>query len=89
MIYDDYYYPDKEMGYKACKNSEQAPLTFGQVGVGKGATVGKIRGVKYASKSGVGAATVECINITIISYSCFLSIFAIQGGDGENIRKFS
>ncbi len=65
LIYDDYYYPDKEMGYKACKNSEQAPLTFGQVGVGKGATVGKIRGVKYASKSGVGAATVKVAGVTV------------------------
>lgn len=65
LIYDDYYYPDKAMGYEACVNSQKGELKFGQVGVGKGATVGKIRGVKYASKSGVGAATVKVAGITL------------------------
>lgn len=65
LIYKDYYYPDKKMGYEACKNATDKPTQFGQTGVGKGATVGKIRGVKYATKSGVGVATVKVAGITV------------------------
>lgn len=71
VLYDlnnaGYDYPTKEMGYKACASATDSPV-FGRVGAGRGATVGKIRGVKNASKGGIGAATVEItgINITAI-----------------------
>ncbi len=47
-------FADAAMGYAAC---EAAGATVGEgcVGVGIGATVGKIRGMPYAMKSGVGA----------------------------------
>ncbi len=68
VIYDlnqkEYNYPTSDMGYQACANAEKK-LSFGQVGVGKGATVGKIRGMKYATKSGLGAATVKVAGITV------------------------
>ncbi len=51
------YYPDIALGYKACENAQSDAPLFGNVGVGKGATVGKLRGMKYCCKSGVGAAT--------------------------------
>ena len=54
----EYHYPSAEYGFKACENASKTP-DFGNIGVGKGATVGKIRGIKYACKSGVGAATVK------------------------------
>lgn len=60
----DYHYPTTEMGVKACENAVLSP-TFGQVGVGKGATVGKIRGMKFCDKSGVGAATVKVCGVTV------------------------
>ena len=69
VIYDlnqkGYHYPDAEMGKKACENASDKNVEFGQVGVGKGATVGKIRGMKYAEKSGIGAFTVKTMGITM------------------------
>ncbi len=68
VIYDlndkDYHFPDAEMGYLACKNASTTP-EFGQVGAGKGATVGKIRGIKSATKSGIGVATQKVLGVTV------------------------
>ena len=68
VIYDlnqkEYHTPTAEYGVKACENAGKT-LEFGNIGVGKGATVGKIRGLKYASKSGVGAATVNVAGMTV------------------------
>ncbi|MBQ9276424.1 MAG: P1 family peptidase [Clostridia bacterium] len=68
VIYDlnqkEYHYPTAEYGFKACENAGKT-LEFGNIGVGKGATVGKIRGIKYASKSGVGAASVKVAGVTV------------------------
>ena len=65
LIYEDYHWPDKTAGIKACENAKDKDVAFGQVGVGKGATVGKFRGMKYACKSGVGAATVKVAGVTV------------------------
>jgi L-aminopeptidase/D-esterase-like protein len=54
--------PDAQMGYQACLNAEQRskePPPQGNVGAGTGATVGKILGMDHATKSGIGAASVE------------------------------
>lgn len=68
VIYDlnqkEYHTPTAEFGFNACENAGKT-LEFGNIGVGKGATVGKIRGIKYADKSGVGAATVKVAGITV------------------------
>ncbi|MCQ2408992.1 MAG: P1 family peptidase [Clostridia bacterium] len=73
VIYDlnqkDYHYPTAEYGYKACENADKE-LKFGCVGAGKGATCGKIRGLKYASKTGIGGATVKVGGITITAIVC-------------------
>ena len=63
-----YHYPDAKMGKDACNNAIKGTLEFGQVGAGKGATVGKIRGMKYACKSGIGAASIKVagINVTAV-----------------------
>lgn len=62
---DKYHYPDAVMGYNACENAYLNKLELGQSGAGKGATVGKVRGIKYATKSGIGGATVKCAGITV------------------------
>lgn len=68
VIYDlnqkEYHYPTAEYGFKACESADKTP-TFGNIGVGKGATVGKIRGLKNSCKSGVGAATVKVAGVTV------------------------
>lgn len=68
VIYDlnskEYRYPTAEMGYEACENAKNTP-EFGQKGVGRGATVGKLRGIEHACKSGIGAYTVKICGITV------------------------
>ncbi len=51
--------PDVEMGYQACLNATSGPVEQGSVGVGTGATVGKLYGLKRAMKGGVGTASIE------------------------------
>lgn len=46
--------PDRQMGYDACVNSENSICQGGCIGAGCGATVGKIKGMQYASASGLG-----------------------------------
>ncbi len=60
----DYHYPTAQYGFNACKNAGRIPV-FGNIGAGKGATVGKIRGLKNACKSGIGAATVKVAGVTV------------------------
>ena len=68
VLYDlnqkELHYPDAKMGFEACENASETPFT-GQYGAGRGAPVGKIRGMKYASRSGVGAYTVKVAGVTV------------------------
>lgn len=49
--------PDADMGYLACSNASRNRPSEGNYGAGIGATVGKILGMKYAMKSGIGTAS--------------------------------
>ncbi len=51
--------PDAAMGYQACLNATDGEVAEGSVGVGTGATVGKLYGMKRACKGGVGTASIE------------------------------
>jgi L-aminopeptidase/D-esterase-like protein len=51
--------PTAEMGYQACVAASDHPPEQGNVGVGTGATVGKIFGMAGAVKSGVGTSSVD------------------------------
>lgn len=51
--------PDAAMGYQACLNASADPPAEGCVGAGAGATVGKIKGLSWAMKTGVGIAGVR------------------------------
>ena len=46
--------PDTEMGYQACVSVRSSEIEEGCVGVGTGATIGKLMGLKQATKGGVG-----------------------------------
>ena len=48
--------PDREMGYQACLNASKK-VEEGSVGVGTGATVGKLFGIERAMKGGVGTSS--------------------------------
>ena len=51
--------PDAEAGYQACQAATGGPVAEGSVGTGTGATVGKLLGPKFATKSGLGTASVK------------------------------
>ena len=78
----DYHYPNIEMGYQACVNADKK-LEFGNVGAGRGATAGKIRGIKNACKTGIGAATLTLagINVTAIVVTNPLGDICNQQGE--------
>lgn len=49
--------PDGEMGSRACQDAKKNMPLEGNVGVGTGATVGKVLGMKRAMKAGFGMAS--------------------------------
>ncbi len=51
--------PSPEMGYQACLAAAEGTPLQGNVGAGMGATVGKLFGMNYAVKSGIGCAVVD------------------------------
>lgn len=56
-IGDAYVRPDAEMGYAACLAARSGPVEEGNVGAGCGASVGKMMGMEYAVKGGLGTAS--------------------------------
>lgn len=46
--------PDAKMGHEACLNATSSLVQEGSIGVGTGATIGKLMGVKQATKGGIG-----------------------------------
>jgi len=58
--------PDAKMGYQACINASKKETAEGVVGAGAGASVGKVIGMKKATKSGIGTASVHLGNGVVI-----------------------
>lgn len=59
--------PDKKMGYEACLNASETILNQGNYGAGCGATVGKIKGSEYVTKSGIGSYSIKLDNGIVVS----------------------
>ena len=59
--------PTREMGEVAAGAASSAAVPEGAVGAGTGATVGKLRGMDHAMKSGLGTATVEMPGGVLVS----------------------
>ena len=57
--------PDAEAGLKACQAASDTPSVQGNVGAGAGATVGKLFGMPYAMKGGIGSASVMLEGTTV------------------------
>src|SRR5690606_40402885 len=51
--------PDAAAGYAACAAAGSQAPAEGNVGAGAGATVGKMFGMEYAMKGGIGTASVR------------------------------
>ena len=75
--------PDAKMGYRACVNSEKNNIQMGNHGAGTGATVGKILGIDFAMKSGLGFYALQIGNLkvgAIVSVNAFGDIFDYESG---------
>lgn len=58
-------WPDAEMALRACRMASGGQVAQGCLGVGTGATVGKLLGPAQATKSGVGSASVCVGDVTV------------------------
>lgn len=54
--------PDKKMGYLAARGAKKGVFSFGNVGAGCGATVGKLAGFENCMKGGLGSASLQLDN---------------------------
>ena len=59
--------PNIEMGYRACEVASDTKLNQGNFGAGCGATVGKIKGIEYAMKGGIGSHSIKLPNGLVVS----------------------
>lgn len=55
-----------ELGYSACLNASSEPVEEGNVGAGMGATVGKLKGMKFACKGGCGTSAIPLPENTVV-----------------------
>lgn len=51
--------PGPDMGYTACEAAHDGPVDQGNVGAGTGASVGKFLGMEFATKAGIGSASIN------------------------------
>ena len=58
--------PDAAAGYRACEQATADPVTQGNAGAGTGATVGKIAGPPFIMKGGLGSASTQLSDGTLV-----------------------
>ena len=66
--------PDHQMGYQACLNASKE-VEEGSVGVGTGATIGKLFGIERAMKGGVGTSSMRGPNDLIVGALIVVNAF--------------
>ena len=91
--------PDKEMGLKACINSESYNENVnGNIGAGTGAIVGKFKGPQYAMKGGLGMYAVQVGDLKIgavVSVNCLGDVINYENGEiiagalNEDMKTFA
>ncbi|MGJ3238535.1 MAG: P1 family peptidase [Anaerolineae bacterium] len=54
--------PDAQMGYSAAQNASTDAVLQGTVGAGTGAICGAMRGTAFATKGGLGSASIEIVD---------------------------
>jgi L-aminopeptidase/D-esterase-like protein len=58
--------PDAASGYRACENASSDAVPQGTVGAGTGATVGKMAGPAFMMKGGLGSASMQLPDGTLV-----------------------
>ncbi|MCK6580756.1 MAG: P1 family peptidase [Anaerolineae bacterium] len=69
--------PDAAMGYAACLNASDSPVTQGTVGAGTGCRVAALMGNDFATKGGVGSALIQ------LDESLMVAALAVVNAVGE------
>ncbi|MGH7806582.1 MAG: P1 family peptidase, partial [Thermodesulfobacteriota bacterium] len=79
--------PDAETGYRACLAASSLGVEEGSIGVGTGATIGKIFGTKSATKGGIGSASFKFENGVVVGVIVVVNAFGdvIDSKNGEII----
>ena len=67
--------PDTEMGYQACVSARSSEIEEGCVGVGTGATIGKLMGLMQATKGGIGTESYRFKNGVAVSVLVVVNAF--------------
>lgn len=67
--------PNREMGYQACLNSHSGRVEEGSVGAGTGASVGKLMGIRWATKGGLGTLSIVLPNGVIVAALLVVNAF--------------
>jgi L-aminopeptidase/D-esterase-like protein len=67
--------PDKAMGYAACVAARNEIQGDGSIGAGTGASVGKLLGIRHATKGGMGSACLEGPNGLLVAALAVVNAF--------------
>lgn len=76
--------PDQTMGYEACIGAENSNYRDGNFGAGTGATVGKLYGMDYCMKSGIGSYGVSIGDLkvaAVVAVNALGDIFDWKNGE--------
>ncbi len=57
--------PDADMAYEACLNAREGNYRDGNFGAGCGATVGKLLGMEFCMKTGIGSFALQCGDLKV------------------------
>jgi L-aminopeptidase/D-esterase-like protein len=60
-------YPDAQAGYAACLAASELPVAEGNVGAGTGCSVGKLMGMGFATKAGIGSVCLDIGNGLLVA----------------------
>jgi L-aminopeptidase/D-esterase-like protein len=79
--------PTPDMGYNACKDASAGKVEEGSIGVGTGATIGKLYGMEQAMKGGFGTASRKLPNGLIVGAAVAVNAFGdvVNNEDGTII----
>ncbi len=67
--------PDAASGYRACENATGGPVTQGNVGAGTGATCNKTHGPLFVLKGGLGSASTQLPDGTLVGAIVVVNAF--------------
>lgn len=94
---DPHVRPDAEMAYRACENAPN--YRDGCFGAGTGASVGKVCGMAYCMKSGIGSYAVQCGELKVgaivavnalgdvYDWKTGMQIAGLRTEDGKHLRS--